>query len=236
MWQRNRLKWRNHQRLSTPTRPLAGQPGILLANSLPSISQEGPLSLSLSNLACFVFRFNLKRLDHFVIRYNHFVFLIHYRQPIKMILYHSIKYFYYISLYIVSSSIYNIEVVLFDLLIMVSMVTWSILYHVCFLLHFFINCWCVLNNMVCLQGNGRERRNVQSSLLWDMSLRPSHAQERMRYIHLPTCPRVCFTFIVLPIYIYRVLFVYFREEWMSTKTFFKQKKKLSLFFFHNSSK
>ena len=136
MWQRNRLKWRNHQRLSTPTRPLPGQPGILLANSLPSISQEGPLSLS--NLACFVFRFNLKRLDHFVIRYNHFVFLIHYRQPIKMILYHSIKYFYYISLYIVSSSIYNIEVVLFDLLIMVSMVTWSILYHVCFLSHLFL--------------------------------------------------------------------------------------------------
>ena len=137
MWQKRKLKWRNHQRVSTPRRPLAGQPGILLANSLPSISQEGPLSLSLQSCLIF-FRFNLKRMDHFVMRYNHFVFLINYGEPIKMILYHSVKDFYCTSLYIVSSSIYNIEVVLFDLLITVSMVTWSILYHVCFLSHLFL--------------------------------------------------------------------------------------------------
>ncbi|KAL4644422.1 hypothetical protein ACB092_02G163700, partial [Castanea dentata] len=45
-------QWRNRQRLNTPIRHLAGQPGILLASSLPSISQEGEKDVTFKVLYC----------------------------------------------------------------------------------------------------------------------------------------------------------------------------------------
>jgi hypothetical protein len=69
-----------------------------------------------------------------------------------------------------------------------------------FVIYFIVlNSWFVLKT-VCPQSNWRGRRYVQSSLLRGVPLGPSHEQERMGHVHLPTCPWVCFLGIPLLLY------------------------------------
>jgi hypothetical protein len=47
-----------------------------------------------------------------------------------------------------------------------------------------------LTEVIWLQGNRRERRDVQSVILWDLPFGPSHGQERMGILYLSSGSRV----------------------------------------------